>query len=44
MIHVVILKKDTFQVVENDLDSPVGGIPYLGIITTLDGTDIKKEG
>lgn len=34
MLHVVVLKKDTLQIVEDDLDSPVGGIPHLGVIAS----------
>ena len=34
MFHIVILEKDAFQIVEDDLDSPVGGIPRLGVMAS----------
>ena len=34
MLHVVVLKKDTLQIVEYHLDGPVGGIPQSSIIAS----------
>ena len=35
MLEVIIIKKDTLQVVDNHIDAPVEGIPGLGIIVFL---------
>lgn len=32
VLHVIVGEKDTFQVVEDDLDSPVGGVPDFCVI------------
>mgnify|MGYP007025278583 CR=1 FL=1 len=31
--QVVVLKKDTLQIIEDDLDGPVGGVPQPGVVT-----------
>lgn len=32
MLHVVILKKDAFEVVDDDVNCSVGGIPKIRVI------------
>ena len=32
MLHVAVLKKDTFQVVYNDVYGPIGGIPQPNVV------------
>ena len=32
VLHVIVGEKDTFQVVEDDLDSPVGGVPNFCVV------------
>ena len=40
MLHVVVLKKDTLQIVEYHLDGPVGGIPQSSIIASSGSDDL----
>ena len=37
MLQVVILKEDTLQVVDDDIDGPVGGIPQPGVVAPPGG-------
>ena len=37
VLQIIVGKEYAFQVVENDLDGPVGGIPYLRVVTTAGG-------
>ena len=32
MLHVFVMEKDAFQIVDDDVDGPVGGVPYLGVV------------
>ena len=32
VFHVVVLKKDTFQVVDNNIDGSIGGVPQPGVV------------
>jgi len=40
MLHVIVLKKDPFQVVEDNLDRPVGGVPYLSVVAPSGSNDL----
>ena len=40
MFYVVVQEKDTLQVVEDDLDGPVGGVPHSGVIAPPGGDDL----
>ena len=40
MLHVVVLKKDAFQIVEHYLNCPVRGIPQSGVVTPFGGDDL----
>lgn len=41
MFHIVVLKKDTFQVVDDNIDSPVGGVPQLSVVASSRRNDLS---
>ena len=41
MLHIVILKKDSLQVVNDHIDGPVGDVPQAGIVTSSRGDDLQ---
>ena len=40
MLQVVVLKKDALQVVDDDIDRPIGGVPQPGIVTPPGGNNL----
>ena len=41
MLHIVVLKEDALQVVDDDVDSPVGGVPQPGVVSPPRGDDLQ---
>lgn len=40
MLQVIILKKDTLQIVDDDIDGPVGGVPQPGVVAPSGGDNL----
>ena len=39
MLEIIIIEKDTLQVIDDHIDGPVGGVPDLGIVGSSGGID-----
>lgn len=43
MFKIIVLEKDAFQIVDNDIDGPVGGIPDFGVDRAPGGMDADQH-
>lgn len=44
VFHVIVFKKGTLQVIDDNVDGPVGGIPHLGIVISPGGNNLDLNG
>lgn len=40
VLHIIVTKKDALQIVQDDLDGPVGGVPYPGVVAPFGGCNL----